>query len=77
VDRETKDWKLAKSWNDRIHRELIEMTSLNLIGSSAKFQALLAEVARVAPVNSAVLIQGETDTGKEVIARAIHEADLG
>src|SRR5580658_1190544 len=51
-----------------------EMTSLNLIGSSPKFQALLAEVARVAPVDSAVLIQGETGTGKEVIARAIHEA---
>jgi transcriptional regulator with GAF, ATPase, and Fis domain len=49
-------------------------TSLNLIGSSPKFQALLAEVARVAPVDSAVLIQGETGTGKEVIARAIHEA---
>jgi formate hydrogenlyase transcriptional activator len=50
------------------------MTSLNLIGSSPKFQALLAEVARVAPVDSAVLIQGETGTGKEVIARAIHQA---
>jgi formate hydrogenlyase transcriptional activator len=50
------------------------MTSQNLIGSSPKFQALLAEVARVAPVDSSVLIQGETGTGKEVIARAIHEA---
>src|SRR3984885_5928041 len=50
------------------------MTTLDLIGSSPKFQALLAEVARVAPVDSAVLIQGETGTGKEVIARAIHEA---
>ena len=50
------------------------MTTLDLIGSSSKFRALLAEVARVAPVDSAVLIQGETGTGKEVIARAIHEA---
>ena len=49
------------------------MTALDLIGSSPKFQALLTEVARVAPVDSAVLIQGETGTGKEVIARAIHE----
>src|ERR1700692_3442840 len=50
------------------------MTTLDLIGSSPNFRALLAEVAKVAPVDSAVLIQGETGTGKEVIARAIHEA---
>jgi transcriptional regulator with GAF, ATPase, and Fis domain len=50
------------------------MTNLDLIGSSPKFRALLTEVERVAPVESAVLIQGETGTGKEVIARAIHEA---
>src|SRR5277367_4361743 len=50
------------------------MATLNLIGSSPKFRALLAAVERVAPVDSAVLIQGETGTGKEVIARAIHEA---
>jgi formate hydrogenlyase transcriptional activator len=50
------------------------MTTLDLIGSSPKFRALLTEVEKVAPVDSAVLIQGETGTGKEVIARAIHEA---
>jgi formate hydrogenlyase transcriptional activator len=50
------------------------VATLDLIGSSPKFRALLTEVARVAPVDSAVLIQGETGTGKEVIARAIHEA---
>jgi formate hydrogenlyase transcriptional activator len=50
------------------------MTTLDLIGSSPKFRALLTDVARVGPVDSAVLIQGETGTGKEVIARAIHEA---
>ena len=50
------------------------MATSDLIGSSPKFRALLTEVERVAPVDSAVLIQGETGTGKEVIARAIHEA---
>jgi formate hydrogenlyase transcriptional activator len=50
------------------------MAILDLIGSSAKFRALLEDVDLVAPVDSAVLIQGETGTGKEVIARAIHEA---
>jgi len=50
------------------------MTTLDLIGSSPKFQAVLTDVNRIAPVDSAVLIQGETGTGKEVIARAIHDA---
>jgi formate hydrogenlyase transcriptional activator len=49
------------------------MTNLELIGSSSKFRALMTDVERIAPVDSAVLIQGETGTGKEVIARAIHE----
>ena len=50
------------------------MSISDLIGSSAQFRALLDHVDVVAPVDSAVLIQGETGTGKEVIARAIHEA---
>ena len=50
------------------------MASSNLIGSSPRFRALLDDIDMVAPVDSAVLIQGETGTGKEVIARAIHEA---
>jgi formate hydrogenlyase transcriptional activator len=50
------------------------MSAVDLIGSSAKFRALLDNIDLVAPVDSAVLIQGETGTGKEVIARAIHDA---
>jgi transcriptional regulator with GAF, ATPase, and Fis domain len=50
------------------------MAIVDLIGSSPKFRAVLTDVDRIAPVDSAVLIQGETGTGKEVIARAIHEA---
>ena len=50
------------------------MATLELIGSSARFQAVLDEINIVAPVGSAVLIKGETGTGKEVIAQAIHEA---
>ena len=46
----------------------------DLIGSSAKFLAVLDHIDMVGPVDSAVLIHGETGTGKEVIARAIHEA---
>ena len=45
-----------------------------LIGSSAKFRAVLDEINMVAPVDCTVLVQGQTGTGKEVIAKAIHEA---
>jgi formate hydrogenlyase transcriptional activator len=44
-----------------------------LIGSSPKFRSVLNDVGTVAPVDSPVLIQGETGTGKEVVARAIHD----
>jgi transcriptional regulator with GAF, ATPase, and Fis domain len=50
------------------------MPTLELIGSSPRFRSVLDQINMVAPVNSAVLIQGETGTGKEVIAQAIHEA---
>ena len=50
------------------------MTNYELIGSSPRFQAVLQGVDMVAPVNCTVLLRGETGTGKEVIARAIHEA---
>ena len=50
------------------------MAIAGLIGSSAKFKTLLDQISMVAPVDSAVLVQGETGTGKEVIAQAIHEA---
>jgi transcriptional regulator with GAF, ATPase, and Fis domain len=43
-----------------------------LIGNSLALEAVLDGVKRVAPTSSTVLIQGETGTGKELIARAIH-----
>jgi formate hydrogenlyase transcriptional activator len=43
-----------------------------LIGNSSALEAVLEQVERVAPTDSTVLIQGETGTGKELIARAIH-----
>ena len=50
------------------------MTSLDLIGASANFRSVLNQIDLVAPVDCAVLVQGETGTGKELIAQAIHEA---
>ena len=50
------------------------MPAPGLIGSSPRFRAVLEDVELVAPVDCAVLIQGETGTGKEVIAQAIHDS---
>lgn len=56
-------------------REEIDITRMfeEIVGSSPALQAVLAKVAKVAPTDSTVLITGETGTGKELIARAIHK----
>src|SRR6202049_5067503 len=49
-----------------------EMNFEEIVGDSPLLRAVLKQVETVAPTDSAVLIQGETGTGKEMIARAIH-----
>ena len=49
-----------------------EYLSKGIVGKSAALQRVLEQVAIVAPTDSTVLLQGETGTGKELIARAIH-----
>lgn len=44
-----------------------------IIGESSKMQDLLGQVAKVAPTDATILIQGETGTGKELIAKIIHD----
>jgi transcriptional regulator with GAF, ATPase, and Fis domain len=44
-----------------------------LIGESPALQRVREQIAQVAPTDSTVLIQGETGTGKELVARALHE----
>ncbi len=51
-----------------------DMIFANLIGSSKPFLRILEDVNMIAPLDCAVLLQGETGTGKEVVARAIHDS---
>src|SRR6185295_963850 len=55
-------------------REEVDQTSMfeEMVGTSAPLGAVLARVSHVAPTDSTVLITGETGTGKELVARAIH-----
>ena len=53
---------------------VINDSSRRIIGESAPIQAVLRQVAQVAPTKATVLITGETGVGKDVIAQAIHES---
>ena len=55
-------------------REEIDKTSMfeEIVGTSPALQTVLSRISKVAPTDSTVLITGETGTGKELVARAIH-----
>ncbi len=56
-------------------REEVDRASMfeEIVGGSPALRAVLARVSKVAPTDSTVLITGETGTGKELIARAVHK----
>jgi transcriptional regulator with GAF, ATPase, and Fis domain len=77
--------QLLAAWDkaDRLERDLNVLalenstlrgtTTAGLVGTSPTWQAVLDRVRLVAPTQANVLVQGETGTGKEQVARAIHE----
>ena len=75
-----KAFEEIKTLKDQLHkenialREEIDKTSMfdEIVGSSEPLRRVLTHVAKVAATDSTVLILGETGTGKEMIARAIH-----
>jgi transcriptional regulator with GAF, ATPase, and Fis domain len=70
-----------KRLRDQLHdenmalREQIDQAFMfeEIVGSSPALQLVLSNIVKVAPTDSTVLITGETGTGKELIARAIHK----
>jgi len=70
-----------KKLKDQLHdenvalREQIDQAFMfeEIVGSSPALQTVLSKILKVAPTDSTVLINGETGTGKELIARAIHK----
>ena len=64
----------ARNENLALREEVVRSSMFEeIVGSSDALLKVLSEVARVAPADSTVLILGETGTGKELIARAIHK----
>jgi two-component system nitrogen regulation response regulator NtrX len=47
-----------------------------IVGSSARMKRLLSEVARAAPTPATILVRGPSGTGKELVARALHDGSL-
>jgi PAS domain S-box-containing protein len=70
-----------KLLKDQLYRENIALRDEvvrasmfdEIVGTSNPLKAVLSRISRVAPTDSTVLITGETGTGKELIARAIHK----
>lgn len=61
--------------NQALRRELAQPQKFDqIVGSSKPLQELLATISKIAPTHSNVLLVGETGTGKELFARAIHAA---
>jgi two-component system, NtrC family, response regulator PilR len=76
VDRAVEDSALREE-NTRLRRELLRAFARdNIVGHSPKTGHILEMVRNVAPTSSTVLILGESGVGKELVARAIHEASL-
>jgi two-component system response regulator HydG len=62
-----------RSENRRL-RQAVEIRFADMLGASPPMQALFALVERVAQVQSPALVLGETGTGKELVARALHQS---
>ncbi len=69
-----KQWPLAADENESEITQTSTQQHVfqDIIGNSPALKNVLSEVITVAPTGATVLVEGETGTGKELIARAIH-----
>jgi transcriptional regulator with PAS, ATPase and Fis domain len=72
VVRESADARLIRCNNPRISPEVHTFLGMPAVLASTEMRRLLEVVAKIAATNASVLITGETGTGKELIARAVH-----
>jgi transcriptional regulator with GAF, ATPase, and Fis domain len=76
-----KAFEEIKRLRDQLHdenvvlREQIDQAFMfeEIVGTSSALQGVLSRLMKVAPTDSSVLVSGETGTGKELVARAIHQ----
>jgi len=76
-----KAFEEIKRLRDQLHdenvvlREQIDQAFMfeEIVGTSSSLQGVLSRLMKVAPTDSSVLVSGETGTGKELVARAIHK----
>ncbi|MGA7446630.1 MAG: sigma 54-interacting transcriptional regulator [Terriglobales bacterium] len=74
IDEHKRSKEEAQRENLALREEIDTMSMFEeIVGSSSRLRAVLARVTKVARTDSTVLITGETGTGKELIARAIHK----
>ena len=72
VDKAGERLRLARA-NRELQRQLDEKFGFEgVVGNSAKMHDIIAKLRDIAPTSATVLIQGETGTGKELVAKAIH-----
>jgi PAS domain S-box-containing protein len=73
IDERKRTEERTQNENIALREEILRSSMFEeIVGSSEALRKVLAQVSKVAPTDSTVLILGETGTGKELIARAIH-----
>src|SRR5437899_5650608 len=72
VERAAERFRMHKANKELLQRLDEKFGFAGVVGNSAKMHDVIAKLKSVAPTQATVLIQGETGTGKELVARAIH-----